>query len=329
VAEQGATLKKDGEIVSAVHDGQTIARIPVRALEAIVILGNVGLTTPMLSFLLRSNVDCVFCSSEGAYRGRLVSTESAFGELRRLQLQATLDVATALSVARQCVRGKVLNQRTILLRHARLHGNDVSSQSAAALEQALQRIDGAPSLALLRGIEGQAAVTFFKGFRSLLRDAMGFEKRARRPPPDPVNSLLSFGYTLLMRDALSAIRIAGLDPYIGFLHQVRYSTPSLALDLAEEFRPVLVDSLVLQVLNSRILTAADFERRGEPEGVYMSRTALSRFIEQYERRLLTKLRRAGASSEEVTYRRVIELQARLLAAVVQKKRAGYQPWLVK
>jgi CRISPR-associated protein Cas1 len=328
VAEQGSTLRKESERIVVVRDGETIATIPVRVLDSIVLFGNINLTTPMLAYLLHSDVDCVFCSSDGRYRGGLVASESGFGELRRLQLKASIESERCLEMACSIVRGKLLNQRTILLRNARVHEAGDCADAAQSVASCLDQIEAASSLAELRGLEGQGAVSYFTGFRSLLQETMGFERRARRPPPDPVNSLLSFGYTLLAKDVLSVVCIVGLDPHIGFLHAARHSSPSLALDLAEEFRPVLVDSLVLQVLNSRIIVPSDFERRGEPEGVFLTREGLPKFLGQYERRLLTKVKNPQGD-EEVTYRRLLELQVRALAAVLQNRVSRYRPYLVK
>lgn len=328
VAQQGATLRKEDERICVASDGQTIATVPVRTLERVVLLGNIHLTTPMVAFLLHSDVDCVFCSSEGRYRGRLVSTDSAFGELRRSQLVTSTDPVRTLSIARNCACAKLRNQRTLLLRNARSHCNELCVTAAEGLRALTERAESCATLNELRGYEGQGAVLYFQAFRDLLQQDLGFVRRARRPPTDPVNSLLSLGYTLLSSDMLSAISIVGLDPHIGFLHAVRYSSPSLALDLSEEFRPVLVDGLVLQTLNSHVLTEADFERRGDPEGVYLCRAALPKFIAQYEKRLLSKVTTA-ARGEQVTYRRCLELQARALAATVQGKSASYRAYLVK
>lgn len=168
---------------------------------------------------------------------------------------------------------------------------------------------------------------YFGVLRQALKDDLEFEKRVRRPPTDPVNALLSLGYTLLTHNLFAAAEIAGMDPYDGFFHADKYGRPALALDLTEEFRGVVVDSAVMNVINRHILDRKDF-RPGPEEGVYLTPKGWREFVGQYQRRLNTRVRHPYYG-RRLTYQQCFEVQARLLAKVVKGELDEYPPFLTK
>lgn len=326
LTEQGATLRKDHELFTVTKDGAVLTAIPAPRVEQVVVFGNIGLTTPVIDYLLQSGIDCVFCNQYGKYHGRLFSTESNFGELRRLQYRSVEDRDLSLRLARQFVLGKARNQWALLTRYLRQRGNEGHSPPALAVENGVDAsaFAGAQSAATLRGIEGGSSAAYFRAFRLILEHDYSFVARVRRPPTDPVNSLLSFGYTLLAYGIQSAIRTVGLDPFLGYYHTTQYSRPSLALDLMEEWRPIVVDSLVLQGINTGAFSADDFTRIEDTKAVVLTDQARKRFLAAYEERVQTRVTHRG---EQVTYRRLFELQARQLARVVTGKQADYQAYV--
>jgi CRISPR-associated protein Cas1 len=170
---------------------------------------------------------------------------------------------------------------------------------------------------------------YFEALRALLPPAWGFKQRAYHPPPDPANALLSFGYTLLLKDVTAAIQIVGLDPYIGFFHVIGYDRPALALDLMEELRPVIVDSMFLDIVANRRLDPKDFERTQDPRRPCMLGDAGVRVVvDAYEQRLQGQVAHALAGGR-TTYRRAIELQARQVARVIRGEDAAYRPLTIK
>jgi len=181
-------------------------------------------------------------------------------------------------------------------------------------------------LGRLMGLEGTAAAAYFGAFPHLLHNAFGFAGRVRRPPTDPVNALLSYGYTLLMHQVRSAIHTVGLDPYVGFLHAGRYGRPSLALDLMEEFRPVLVDSVVMRAINTNVLGDQHFRR--EAEAVWLTQSGRKLFLAQWEQRLTSEIRHP-IFDYTVAYRRCLELQVRLLAKALTGDIPAYPPFKVR
>lgn len=327
--EQGATLRKEAETFLIVREKEILQKIPASKVEQVVIFGNVNLTTPVIHYLLEQGIDCVFCSSTGKYHGRLLSTESKFGLLRQAQFRAAARAEMRLAIAREIVRAKLANQRTMLLRYARDLQSPALAEAAEALGEGLRRLERAPDVAAVQGIEGYHSMIYYGAFKSLLKYDLGFRARQRRPPPDPVNSLLSFGYTLLVYGVQAAIRTVGMDPFIGFLHSTEYSKPSLALDLMEEFRPIIVDSVVLRVVNNRILKEEDFEPSAERGGmVRLTPEAIRTFIHHYEERVQTEVIHPHTNTR-AAYRRCFELQARQLARVITGKEERYRPFLVK
>jgi CRISPR-associated protein Cas1 len=205
-------------------------------------------------------MDTVFLSAHGRYRGRLVGKPGRNVELRLAQFEGLRDQAVALPLARALVGGKVANQRYILLRAQRESKREDLAEAIGGLRRLGEDIAEAGGVEVVRGLEGQAAAIYFANLGACLRNPLfRFEGRNRRPPRDPVNAMLSFGYTLLGALMESAVLRVGLDPLLGVFHTPEYGRPSLVLDLIEEFRPVLVDALMLRVVNRREVAPEDFE----------------------------------------------------------------------
>jgi CRISPR-associated protein Cas1 len=294
-----------------------------------VLVGNTGVTTPALHVLLEAGVGLTLVTRAGRLRGRLCPTRSGNLPLRRQQYARLTDPDFCLQVSREIVRGKLTNCRTLalrILRGLRYKGDarrENLQRPLQRLEQNLQQAFQAESLGELRGLEGSAARAYFAILRAGLRWEGGpaFERRTRRPPKDPVNALLSLGYSLLTDALFSAAEIAGLDPYAGFYHCAEYGRPALALDLVEEFRPLVVDSLVLALVNKRMLRADDFEA-GEDGGFYLAQRGLRVFFPAFVHRLNCEIIHPLAG-RALSYQKIFELQARLLRKTVEGKDGRY------
>jgi CRISP-associated protein Cas1 len=281
ITEQGATLRKEQNRLVVERDDVPLVEIHDFKVERVVIVGNVQLTTQAMTFLVERGIDTTFLSLHGKLKARLASLESKNSLLRVRQYERTLNAGFALGVSKAFVMAKINNSADLLRRHQRNHDNcDFHlelSQLAFLTEEAAVR----KTLESLRGIEGQAAAVYFPGFGNALRRSLQFTKRTRRPPRDPANALLSFGYTLLYGEAIAALALTGFDPYLGFLHSFHYGRCSLALDLMEEFRPLVVDRLVLKIINLEVAKPDDFET--DPNtGVNLKPAARKRFFREYE-----------------------------------------------
>jgi len=323
VVEQGAEIGCAGDRLVVRRGEEQIIALPIAKIDDLVIFGNVGLTTPAVKRLLDEGIEVTFLTIYGRYHGRLVGAATPHAALRRTQYRRADDNAWALDLARQFVEGKLRNQRALLQRFARNRTSvpDGVLAAAEALAWPIGRVARATTIGSLLGIEGSGTARYFEGFRALLGPEWRFDRRDRRPPPDPVNALLSFGYTLLSHKAVGAVQAAGLDPYQGFLHQVDYRRPSLALDMIEEFRPLLVDSLVLRICADGRILPTDFSLTNDGPGVLLSDDARRRFVSAFEERMRTEATHpdgADGRPGKVTYLRCMELQARCLVRALQR-----------
>ncbi|MDR7588022.1 MAG: CRISPR-associated endonuclease Cas1 [Armatimonadota bacterium] len=284
VVEQGAVVQKEGERLVVRKDGRSLANVPVFKVDSVVVFGGVQVSTQAMALLLARGVELAFMSMDGRLKGRLMPVESRNVLLRLQQYERYHDPAFRLELARAVVRGKLLNARALILRYQRNHPDAPLDEPLGALEDSLARIDSAGDLDSLRGMEGRGTAAYFTAFARMVTGELRFSGRSRRPPGDPVNALLSLGYSLLTQEMFGAIAARGFDPYLGFFHDVRYGRPALALDLVEEFRAPVVDRMVLALVNRRVFGPADFEE-GTEGGVFLTKDAFRRFLAAYEDRL--------------------------------------------
>ena len=243
-----------------VRKGKTLLdSLRLTDLERVVLCGNVQATSQAIRAALRHGVDIAMLNRGGAFVGRITGGRGKNIELRCEQFRRLEDPAFALDLARRFVQGKLRNQRALLGRYQRARRDQRIARALVAVRLLLEQLPQTGTLDQVRGVEGRAAAEYF-GALSTLISAPGvtFSRRLRRPPPDPVNILLSFGYTLLGNLVQGLVELAGADPYLGALHAPDWGRPSLALDLMEEWRPVVVDAAVLRTINKRIIRPDDF-----------------------------------------------------------------------
>lgn len=329
ITEQGAKLGVDYrrlEVRKSDDYGkeQVIAEFPLGHVEQVVILGNVGITTPALKRLMQDGIDLVFLSMDGQYYGRIQGELTPHIALRRAQYQRQGDAVFTLALAQRIVAGKIRNQRVLLQRQKRA-GHTALAATLAALDDYEARAARTQVLNALLGVEGSATARYFDGYRLLFDPVWQFDNRNRRPPRDPINVLLSFGYTLLTRAAESAAQMVGLDPYVGFLHKDVYNRPSLALDLVEEFRPV-IEGLALHVCHHNIIHPEDFRPGDEAAGeraLVMERDAVKRYVAAYEERMSRAIQHPR-TTETLPLWRFIEMQAREVARCLREGTPEYQ-----
>ena len=269
------------------------------------------------------NIDVCFFTRGLRFRARASGEVSGFGQLRLMQVRFVDDTAKQLALARVIVGGKLTNQRRLLLRHMA-----ETTPPVVGIARVLTVLPGVRDLEVLRGHEGQGAAVYFDGLRSLIPNIAewGFTHRDYHPPPDPINALLSYSYSLLTREVLAAVYRVGLDPFLGVFHALHYGRPSLALDLVEEFRPLIADTLMLNLVRGGHITPADFSR-ADADGkaqVLLTPAARTRLLEAYERRLAERVA-YGAQGNRQTYRQCIELQTRQLARLVLGETDRYVP----
>jgi CRISPR-associated protein Cas1 len=323
--------------------------IPLIKVDEVVVTGEVTLTASALHMLLDKNIEIHFLDGIGRFKGRLTPGLSKNSLLRLAQHRAHNDLTKRGELARRFAIGKLSNQRIMLQRHNRRQVDPLFDQEITRIGQNIRQlvalstaiaadkvpklvsgdvgIEGTP-LETILGLEGSGSAAYFSCFQSLLtdREQWPFAGRVKRPPTDPVNALLSYGYSLLTSKVASAVQIVGFDQFIGFLHSSTYGRPALALDLMEEFRPLVVDSIVLTILNNRMMTKDDFHVE---LGAYrLKKEPRKMFLKRFEDRLNEEITHP-VFNYKVTYRRCIELQARLLAKCLTNEIDEYPPFITR
>ena len=314
VQARRAKVAKSGETLIVTVDDAKLATARLEETSQVVVMGNVSLTTPCLHELMWRGIPVTWHSYGGWFFGHTTGNGHKNVELRTAQYRASFDESTCLGVARGLVSAKIQNCRTLLRRNWKR--TDSSQPVLIDLKSDTLRVARAASLPELLGVEGAAAARYFRSFGAMLQAAatdaecaFDFKTRNRRPPTDPVNALLSFAYSLLVRSWTVTLTAVGFDAYRGFYHQPRYGRPALALDLMEPFRPLVADSVVVQALNNGEVRPIDFKTVAG--SVNLSAEGRRRFIATFERRLGHEVVHP-LFGYRVSYRRLMEMQARLL-----------------
>lgn len=354
LTEQQTLVKKEGDTLvvhipadKAQNRPKNKVRVPLIKIDRVVVQGNSTLTSPAIAALMDQHAEVTFLNRYGRFQGHLTPAFSKNGQLRLAQTAAHHNPITHHHLTQAFVRGKLQNMRTMLMRANRKHTPNTTPHNAITtatngIQKTIADIQATtPDVTMpdpshpqtnsvygrLQGLEGSGSARYFSCYQHLLNNPDLFNGRTRRPPRDPANALLSYGYTILLNQILSAICTVGLDPYIGCLHNTKYGKPALALDLMEEFRPLIVDSTVITIFNNNILQPKHFKE--EFGGSYR--------LNDYGRRtFLTKLEARfdetithPTFNYKATYRRSLELQARLLAKYLMGEINAYPPFIVR
>lgn len=323
--EQGSKLEKESKRLVVKKDTKILIEIPEFKIERVLIFGNIQITTQAMKFLLESGIETSLFNIHGRLIGRLSPVQSKNVLLRFAQFEKAKDEDFKLLISKRIVEGKIKNSKALVQRYMRNHPEADLEEVETALNSCIEEVDRKTRLSSLVGVEGRASAIYFQAFGKMLRKGLQFEARSRRPPLDPVNSLLSLGYSLITNEMFSVITSIGFDPYIGFLHGIEYGRPSLALDLIEEFRHSVIDRLTIELVNKDILTQEDFEER--EGGVYLKGEARKKYFFHYERRMLATFQ-DSIEKIEVSYRRVFYMQAQRFAKGLQE-RMTYKPFSIR
>ncbi|MBF0531106.1 MAG: CRISPR-associated endonuclease Cas1 [Deltaproteobacteria bacterium] len=339
VLEPGSYLRKDGETLKVVRDGQVTDQVPMEGLNRLILIGNISLSSGVLDYLIQQRVETVFLTSTGRYRARLALDEHKHVALRRAQYLGLSQPSFALKTAKIIVEGKVGNMYRFLLRRASQYQKSELKLATARLKALSASVNAALNLDAVRGVEGAVSRIYFQAFPCLIQNPdFSFSGRNRRPPLDPVNALLSSVYTMLTNEVLSAAKTVGLDPYLGALHEVSYGRPSLACDLVEEYRTYLGDRLVLSLINRQAMSPDDFvyrapalpeytaeEEMKEKRPVEMKPQICRTFIAAYEQMMKSTIHYPPLG-KKVNYRWLFLQQAQVFKRYLEEPAAEYQPF---
>lgn len=325
--EPGARVRLSGERLLVERNRETVAAARLEETSQVVLMGGAGISSAALNDCCRRGIPVLHMSGTGWFYGVTHGLPHKNVEIRIEQFAAARDPDRALPVARRLIAAKILNSRVLLRRNGHAPASDLRQLKALAADAG-----HAPNSETLLGLEGAAGRLYFAHFSTLLKGAAAagaafdFETRNRHPPKDPINALLSFAYALLVKDWMVTLHAVGLDPMMGLYHQPRYGKPALALDLMEPFRPVVADSVVAGVLNNGEIGGDDFiDTLG---GVLIKPAARKKLLAAYERRLAQKVRHP-VFGYRATYRRIFELEARLLGRYLLGELAAYPSFEVR
>ena len=323
LTEQGAVVGKDKGRLTITRSGERLASVRVIDVSQVCIYGNIQVSSQVLRELFARDIPVCWFTYGGWFSGLAEGLPRRNVELRRRQ--TIVSAQGGLDIARRVVSGKILNSRTLLRRNTRQRSDTLLASLKRLADQAL----ATTSTSSLLGIEGTAARLYFGAFPTMLREekrlpggSFTFEGRNRRPPTDPVNCLLSYLYGMLTKELTATVYAIGFDPYQGFYHRPRFGRPALALDLAEEFRPLIAESVVVNLINNGEVAASDFLVRAG--GVTLTQSGRKAVLAGYERRMASQLRHP-IFGYRATYRRILEVQCRLLAAHLLGEIPAYVP----
>ena len=327
VTEPGSHVRKDGGRLEVTKHRESIASTRLIDVSQLCIYGNVQVSTQLIRELMAREIPVMWFSGAGWFQGITEGLPGKNVELRRRQYRVA--DAGSLEIARSMIEGKIRNSRTILRRNTRDRDRDVLE----SLRRLASKASKAADVAQLLGYEGTAARLYFGQFPTMLRGpeslpggVFSMAGRNRRPPTDPINCLLSYCYSLLVKDCVATLRSLGFDPYLGFLHRPRFGRPALALDLAEELRPVIAESVVLTVVNNGEVRPSHFVVKAG--GVSLTLDGRRAVLAAHERRMETEIAHP-IFEYKATWRRIIEVQARLLAALLMGEIDSYPPMIVR
>jgi CRISPR-associated protein Cas1 len=329
LTQEDAFIGKIDERLNVKADKQQLLDVPFIKVDGIVVLGRATFSPAVISELLERHIPLSFLTKNGKYLGHLEPelTKNIF--VRKAQWAASGESTKSIHIVQQIVRGKLKNYRTGLMRRRRDYSDFSLDKDIEKIEQIMESINNTYNINSLRGLEGAGSAAYFGAFNKLIKGSeFQFNSRIRRPPTDPINSLLSLGYALLRHDIQSAVNIVGFDPYLGYLHFNHYGRPSLALDMMEEFRPLVVDAVVLSAINQKRLTVNDFVTEPISNAVSLTKDALKIFLRLYEEKKQSKFKHP-VLLKQCTYQEAFEIQSRLLSKYLMEQIDKYPPLILK
>jgi len=331
VTTQGTYLHKEGETIVVEQEKRKVLQLPLHTLGGIIAFGNVLCSPFLLGYCSEKDISISFLTEYGRFLAAIRGPVSGNVLLRREQYRKADDLTASHGIACNILTGKLSNSRVVMNRVVRDHGDKVESvaikSASKAIDQLITQLPGSQSLDEARGLEGMAANDYFGAFNHFIVDQKNtfiFKDRNRRPPLDEVNALLSFIYTLLSHDVRSALETVGLDPAVGFLHRDRPGRASLALDMMEEFRPVIADRLVLSLINRRQVTGKGFTRASNGAIIMDSETRKTVLVE-YQNRKREEVYHPYIE-ESIPIGLLYYVQANLMARFIRGDIDGYPPF---
>ncbi|WP_298068010.1 type I-C CRISPR-associated endonuclease Cas1c [uncultured Mailhella sp.] len=332
VTTQNTWLSKEGECVELRLEGELLGKIPLHTLQSIACFGHISCSQYLLEHCAKIGVTVTWFTEFGRFMAAMYGPTTGNILLRRAQYRISDSLQKSAELARFFTIGKIANCRTLLLRQARILENSAINQASETLRHCLERLKKEGELDVVRGIEGEAAHSYFSVFDCFIRreaheEGLSFSVRSKRPPLNEVNCLLSFFYTLLTHDIRAALEGVGLDPAAGFLHRDRPGRPSLALDMMEEFRPYLADRLTVTLINRQQIRKSDFIRM-ETGAVILKEKSRKEVLAIWQERKREEIEHPFLH-ERMMVGQLFHIQAQLLARYIRGELDAYPPFSIR
>ncbi len=315
LTEQGSVLRKTGNRLTVYKNDEILLDVQCSKIDSVLIFGNVQFTTQAVHELFEHGIEMALLTRTGRLVGQITSPFTKNIELRVEQFKRHQDKTFRLSLSKAVVKGKLANCLNFVKAFSYNHPEINFKSDITVLEASIKSIEGINTTASLRGIEGNAARVYFESFGKMVLGAFEFPGRKKHPSTDPVNALLSFGYTLIFNEISSLLDGLGFDPYLGYYHEVEYGRASLACDIQEEFRPA-IDRFTLYLVNNRMLNNEDFYSNPKDGSMYLKREAMKKYFAEYEKYMSREFRH-NESGQNTTIRKCFRIQAEKLAGFIK------------
>ncbi|MEN3012993.1 MAG: CRISPR-associated endonuclease Cas1 [Endomicrobiia bacterium] len=325
ITEDYAVIKKHQQRIVVQKDDRILLEVPSFKIDKILLFGKIQITADAIEWLLENNIDVAFFNQYGRLKAKLQNIESKNVYLRILQYETYQDEKRRLSIAKSIVKGKIENMISFIKKFHKNHPDISFDEEINFLKKSVELLERKQHIGGVLGVEGVACSVYFGSFNKFLLNPHwhgSFSGRTKRPPRDPLNSLLSLGYSLVTNELVSVLCGVGFDPYVGFLHEIDYGRPSLAVDLLEEFRVAVVDRVVIEMVNNRVISIDDFDYKENT--VLMKKESLKKFFEHFDRKLNTSFR-DYFTQQEITYRKAFYIQTQKLAKAIYEN-INYTPF---
>ena len=328
INEQGSEITVDGgRCVVTKPDGMRRI-IPIETIEYVSLFGNIKITVPAMQMFMKNKIPVTLYSKTGNYFGRIMSNENCNIIRQRKQFKLSGETEFSLELSKRIINAKVHNQRVVLMRYAPTEKKEEVRHIIEQMKLAVKNIDKCTSVSQIMGYEGIAARHYFMGLSKCILPEFKFCGRSRRPPKDEFNSMISLGYAMLMNEIYGAVEGKGLNVYAGFLHQDRERHPTVASDMLEEWRSVLIDSMVMSLINGYEVEKSGFRR--EENGVFLDDKIFKIFLKKYETKLRTSTGYLNYGDEKVSFRKALWLQASKLAKAIDEEDCTlYEPIYIR
>lgn len=328
IEEHGSKISKENGRFIIKNTEEVKAEVPIETVDGIMILSESGLTTPCIKECLNSDIPVSFLSSGGRYYGKLVSVNNTDASLQRKQA-LLYDTDFALQFSKNIITAKIKNQRVVMNRYAKSTNNDLTQENII-MKSSCQKIKTASEFDEIRGYEGIAARSYFQGLSKCVKDEFKFQGRSRRPPKDPFNAVISFGYSMLLNDIWAEIEARKLNGYFGFMHRDALNHPALASDLMEEWRSILIDSTAMSLINGNEIYINEFNINTNNSGVYMEKECRRKVIDKIHKKFHTSVKYLSYIDYSVTMRRAVAFQInQLVKAIEAEDPELYKPVIIR